>query len=57
MQFYYLAITALVILFLSTEHVVKSGVLSAVAAVLIIALETFASQYRFADGGDDRVYR
>ena len=41
MQFYYLAITALVILFLGTEHVVMSAVLSAVAAVLIIALETF----------------
>jgi adenylate cyclase len=41
MQFYYLVITALVILFLGTEHVVMSAVLCAVAAVLIIALETF----------------
>jgi adenylate cyclase len=41
MQFYYLTITALTILFLGTEHVVMSGVLSAVAAVLIISLETF----------------
>jgi adenylate cyclase len=40
MQFYYLTITALVILFLGTEHVIISAVLCAVAIVLIIALET-----------------
>jgi adenylate cyclase len=41
MQFIYLVITALVILFLGTEHIVLSAVLYAVAAVLVIALETF----------------
>jgi adenylate cyclase len=41
MQFYYLVITALMILFLGTEHIVLSAALCAVAAVLIIALEIF----------------
>jgi adenylate cyclase len=41
MQFYYLVITALAILFLGSDHVVLSAALCVVAAVLIIALETF----------------
>jgi adenylate cyclase len=41
MQFYYLVIAALVILFLGTEHIVLSALFGAVAAVPIIALETF----------------
>ena len=41
MQFYYLVITALVILFLGSERVTLSAALAAVAAVLIIALEIF----------------
>jgi len=40
MQFYYLTIAALVILFMGTEHVVMSAALCAVAIVLIIVLET-----------------
>jgi adenylate cyclase len=41
MQFIYLVITALVILFLGTEHIVLSAVLYAAAATLVIALEIF----------------
>ena len=41
MQFYYLVITALLILFLGSDHVILSAALAAVAAILIIALERF----------------
>ena len=44
MQFYYLVNTALVILFLGSEHVILSAALGGVAAILIIALETFVSR-------------
>ena len=39
MQFYYLAITALAVLFFGTEHISFVAVLSIVAAVLIVVLE------------------
>ena len=41
MQFYYLVIAALLILFLGSDHTILSAALCAVAAVLIIALEKF----------------
>jgi adenylate cyclase len=44
MQFYYLVNTALVILFLGSEHAILSAALGGVAAILIIALETFVSR-------------
>jgi adenylate cyclase len=41
MQFYYLVNTALLILFLGSDHVVLSAAFGGVSGVLIIALETF----------------